>query len=98
MHLLFIFIPVHVFCHFSFKEFLQEVASYKPALETVNQSEVSLFATDLSSIGLHEAAVIKQAALYRRSSTPRSLAVASPSPIPALVSIYMCVCAGNIHV
>ena len=63
------------------QEFLQEVASYQPALDDVTLAEEALLTTDIATIKTCEAAVVRQTALYRRSSTPRGVSVVSPVPL-----------------
>ena len=62
------------------QEFLQEVLSYQPALDDVTHAEEALFSSDLTTIESCEPVVIRQAALSRRSSTPRPITLASPIP------------------
>ncbi|CAI8055157.1 Microtubule-actin cross-linking factor 1, isoforms 1/2/3/5 [Geodia barretti] len=62
-------------------EFQQEVESYGPAVEGMTQSEETLFSAALASILSCEPGVLRQAAVTRRSSTPRS----SLSPLPYLL-------------
>jgi uncharacterized coiled-coil DUF342 family protein len=66
------------------REFQQEVESYGPAVEGMTQSEETLFSAALASILSCEPGVLRQAAVTRRSSTPRSVSLASPLPPPSL--------------
>ena len=88
----YIHVCVLIFSSTLYQAFLQEVSFYQPTLDGVSQAEVTLFTSDIATIQSCEPAVIRQAALMRRSSTPRSVTHTSPVPLVSVAYDYtLCV-------